>query len=55
MLTTVTLRTKKFTKFVTVTITLVVNLILKTTFLLPKSALPDLPESVRRRLGFYLQ
>ena len=25
------------------------------TFLLPKSALPDLPESVRRRLGFYLQ
>lgn len=25
------------------------------TFLLPKSALPELPETVRRRLGFYLQ
>ena len=25
------------------------------TFLLPKSSLPELPESVKRRLGFYLQ
>jgi tryptophan 2,3-dioxygenase len=25
------------------------------TFLLPKTALPDLPESIKRKLGFFLQ